>query len=255
MKQFLKHLARSGSVGFARDRSAAVDGTERTLAHHGRTLHYRVGTSDHHVIYEVLLMGKRSAYASRHLPPRRPGMTIVDVGANIGASAVFFKHRYPEARLLAFEPVPSNFAMLQKNTAGLPGVSLHNEALGESDGQLELIQSAFAQNEGGWGVSQPASEVTGKERRIKVPLHRAGSRLAALGVERIDILKLDTEGSESAIIAGLGELLGRTGYIAGELHGSRDFALLDRLEQAGFDIETKKTLGKRLFLFIARRKK
>ena len=182
-------------------------------------------------------------------------MVIVDVGANIGASAVFFKTRYPRARIYAFEPVPSNFDLLQRNTAEFRDVQVFREALSDQNGELELIHSGNAANEGGWGFEQPAQELNGGEDRLRVPMFESGKRLQDLGIQHIDILKLDTEGSESRILSGLGDsLLAKTAFIVGELHGKRDFALLDRLEQAGFDIEAKKTLGKRLFLFFARKR-
>lgn len=136
-------------------------------------------------------------------------MVIVDVGANIGASVVFFKERYPDAHIYAFEPVSSNFEMLKKNIAGFSNVDVMRES---------------------------------------------GTRLRSLGVDHIDILKIDTEGSESTIISGPSELLDKTSYVVGELHGKRDFALLDHLESQGFDIEAKKSMGKRLFLFQARKR-
>src|SRR4029079_14512422 len=43
--------------------------------------------------------------------------TIVDVGANIGAAAVFLLHLFPESRVIAVEPAPGNFDVLQKNLA------------------------------------------------------------------------------------------------------------------------------------------
>lgn len=73
-----------------------------------------------------------------------------------------------------------------------------------------------------------------------------------LGVDRIDILKVDTEGAEKMIIRGLGaELLAKTNYICGELHGERDFELLDYLEENGFLLGVKKTPKSKLFNFEA----
>src|SRR5262245_4630510 len=203
MKLALKYLVRSRSLGYTLARTARIDGSESILRYNGHRLHYRTGTSDHYTIYEILLKGRRAAYASRHLPAAHRDMVIVDAGANIGASVVFFKQRYPDASIYAFEPVPGNFAMLRKNAGDLPGVKLFNEALGDRDGELELIHSPQESNEGGWGIRQPLDEATGAEERIAVPLFVSGKRLRDLGVERIDILKVDTEGSESAIIAGL----------------------------------------------------
>ncbi len=44
---------------------------------------------------------------------------ILDAGANIGASVVYFARTFPRAHLVALEPAPDNFALLQANAAGL----------------------------------------------------------------------------------------------------------------------------------------
>src|SRR5690606_6701996 len=61
---------------------------------------------------------------------------IVDCGANIGMSVLYFKTLYPESRIVAFEPNPSAFALLEKNVAvnQLDGVSLFNYAISDVEG-------------------------------------------------------------------------------------------------------------------------
>jgi FkbM family methyltransferase len=58
---------------------------------------------------------------------------IVDCGAHIGASVLWFAARYPEAHIVALEPAPSNFALLRKNCAGLE-VDLRQVGIGPADG-------------------------------------------------------------------------------------------------------------------------
>ncbi|MBM3347331.1 MAG: FkbM family methyltransferase [Betaproteobacteria bacterium] len=184
------------------------------------------------------------------LPAPTNVATIVDVGANVGGSILFWKSIYPEARIHCFEPIPANFEVLKRNCESLPGVTPYNEALGEEDGEITFIHSPSSGNEGGWSVFQRGAG--GGEEKLRVPIRKSGTRLGSLGVTRIDILKVDTEGAERMIIKGLGDwLLSQTRYICGELHGERDFELLDYLEQAGFRIGTRKSPRNVLFNFIA----
>lgn len=55
---------------------------------------------------------------------------ILDVGANIGLFTLFAAQKWPGARIFSFEPMPDIFDVLRKNTGHLPGVTLHNTALG-----------------------------------------------------------------------------------------------------------------------------
>jgi len=252
-KKFVKAILRSGSVPFALD-FAGLQGSSgvQSLRWRGLHFHYRTGTSDSHTAYECFLHGKRNAYASKHLPPESEVRTIVDVGSNIGASILFWRHLYPRAQIYGFEPEPANFEILRKNTEELRGVSIFNEALGDATGPMTLIHSPDPRNEGGWSLYQRGAR--GGEAKATLTAFRSEEKLRQLGIEQIDILKVDTEGAERAVLRGLGrELLANTGYVCGELHGERDFELLDFLEQNGFRIGARKNLHSTLFGFEARR--
>jgi len=256
LKKFVKALARSGSYRFAMDFAGAGAGAGGRpldcIRWKGMPFFFRPSTSDAFVAYECFLHGKRNAYFSPFLPKPGDVGNIVDVGANVGGSILFWKSIYPEARIHCFEPIPANFEVLKRNCESLPGVTPHNEALGEEDGEITFIHSPSSENEGGWSVFQRGA--SGNEKKLRIPIRKSGERLAALGVTQIDILKVDTEGAERMIIKGLGgELLSRTRYICGELHGERDFELLDFLEQSGFRIGTRKSPRNVLFNFIATR--
>lgn len=72
-------------------------------------------------------------YATRlHQSPR----VIVDAGANIGLTAVYFANQFPAARILALEPESSNYALLCKNTAAYP-----QAALWSSTATLDLVDA------------------------------------------------------------------------------------------------------------------
>jgi FkbM family methyltransferase len=252
-KTWLKALLRSRSPTFA---SAFAYPKRKPgcgeINVNGHIYRYRYGTGDAFVLYECVLRGRKAAYFSKNLPVQDDVKTIVDVGANVGASALFWRVRYPAARLLCFEPVAGNFALLSRNLAAYASTECFNEGLGSADAQLEMIASPGAGNEGGWSLYQRGQK--GGEARQRVTIRRSGARLAELGVSSIDILKVDTEGHEREILRGLEpEILERTRYITGELHGERDFELLDWLEQRGYRVGCSKSPRSSLFNFEAMR--
>jgi len=253
IKSFLKALFRSGDMPFALAFAGKPGGAGvRRLRWRAMDFHYRPSTSDAHVAYECFLHGKRCAYASRNLPDAAEVKTVVDVGSNVGASILFWRSVYPAASIYGFEPEPGNFAMLRRNTEKLRDVRVFNEALGDATGEMKFIQSPGAGNEGGWSMYQRGAQ--GGEKEVVLPVVRGEEKMRTLGIDRIDVLKVDTEGAERVVIAGLGpRLLASTRYVCGELHGERDFELLDYLERNGFKIGVRKNLRSVLFNFEARR--
>jgi FkbM family methyltransferase len=62
---------------------------------------------------------------------------VIDCGSNIGVSVLWLTARYPEAHVVAIEPGPDNFALLQRNCSGLK-VDLRNAGIGAEDGIAHL---------------------------------------------------------------------------------------------------------------------
>lgn len=116
------------------------------------------------------------------------GDLIVDLGANIGLSVVYFRVIYPSAHILALEPSHSNFDLLKKNTAGMTSLELVQGAIGPRKSDvLFAVGSKQAGNElqfvpQGEGES---SRVIKFEELIRG--HEDSPRL---------ILKVDIEGAE-----------------------------------------------------------
>ena len=138
---------------------------------------------------------------------------IIDGGANIGMSTLFFSQKYPRARIVAVEPEISNFEILKKNCEGTPNVTLINAALWPTDQALAIRDSGAEK----WAFSvaqRNNSTATGSISAVTIP-----GLLRQLGLEYIDILKLDIEGAERELFAeGAESWLGSVGQIIIELH-------------------------------------
>src|SRR5277367_3436209 len=73
-------------------------------------VHLRLRTTDVSVCWEVLVQRQYDWDVGRAT------QVIVDAGANIGLTSIFYANKYPGARIVAIEPEASNYQMLVENT-------------------------------------------------------------------------------------------------------------------------------------------
>jgi FkbM family methyltransferase len=251
-KQAIKVFLRSRSLRFTRDREPRryAPGVVSHFQWRGRTVHYRPGSSDLEVIYKILLKGGKKA--EYFIPPGVEARVIWDIGANIGAASLYLAHRFPQAEIHCFEPIPENREMIDRNVNGISRIRVHPFALGAKEGTLEIHASDDGRNFGGFSFHYSGT--------AQVPVHtvrmRTPREVVADGTAPPpDLIKIDVEGAEYDILTAFDpQVLSRVGWISGELHSKRSFALLEFLSQ-WFDVETKKSLGKPMFNFSARNKK
>jgi len=149
---------------------------------------------------------------------------ILDIGANIGAAAFYFAHIYPRATIHAFEPAAKPFELLCANTAALGRVHAHRFGLFDRDLSVTLHTSAEDSVLSTIGTCDGA---TGVGETIQ--LRSAGAWLQEAGIASIDILKLDTEGCELAVLASLGPLVRDIKVIHVEYHSEHDRRTIDAL--------------------------
>src|SRR5262249_21565594 len=124
--------------------------------------------------------------------------TVVDVGANVGAAAVWFSLAYPDATIHALEPAREPFALLARNTADRPRVTAHNLGLFSADRSAPLHHGALDTVTASVG----RSHLTRAETET-VQLRSVADWLREQAIDRVDVLKLDTEGCEVAILEGM----------------------------------------------------
>lgn len=126
-----------------------------------------------------------------------PRPVILDCGSNIGMGILFFKALYPDALITAFEPAPWACAAIEETIRAndLRDVAVHNAALAETDGTLELFHDP----------SHPGSAVMSvfSERMPGAAVQVRAVRLSRHITGPVDFLKLDVEGSELAVMRDL----------------------------------------------------
>lgn len=128
--------------------------------------------------------------------------TVVDAGGNCGAFAVHFARHFPQATVHTIEPGSPQRTILTRNAEAHDNIVIHPIAVDDADGELPLYYGA---DDSGMTSLTP-SEWTGDESEI-VTVRAAGAWAAENGIDRIDILKVDVEGREPAVLASLADLL------------------------------------------------
>lgn len=148
--------------------------------------------------------------------PKLRNAFIVDAGGYIGTAAIVFAEAYPSATVVSLEPSTENFALLKRNVARHKNIVPINKALAPRPGKLTLKDRGTGQ----WGftvVAAPADNAASaaKEEVECTTLHQLMQEFNADG---IDILKLDIEGGEHALLSANTDWIGRTDAICIELH-------------------------------------
>lgn len=187
------------------------------------------------------------------LPDDLSGVTVVDVGAHVGAFALSCLDRGAE-RVIAIEPDPVNYGHLLTNCAEHLGGRLlaFNLAAWSSPAVLPFARRAGAMHSAGGSV------VVEQGERV-VPAMSLEAILEVAGVKDHLWLKVDCEGAEYEIIRSVD--LGRFDAISLEWHanaldrkrGANPPELAEFLKRWGFEVETSKPLESDLGLLWARR--
>lgn len=129
---------------------------------------------------------------------------VFDVGANVGQSAEKFCDAFPAAHVHSFEPVRRTFGTLEKSVGGRPNVSCYQLAFGSRNGRAPIYLTGESES-GSLSNSliEPAHSV-GVEI---VELRTIDAFAAEHAIPRIDLLKIDAEGSDLDVLSGAREML------------------------------------------------
>jgi FkbM family methyltransferase len=132
-----------------------------------------------------------STYALK--TPRRDDVKwIIDAGANVGYSALFFAGQYPGAKIVAIEPNEANFQLLISNTRQCGRIKAKRGALWHEKASLAIVDPrANAQ------AFQVRPDSSGLVEAVTIP-----DIMKSENITQIDILKMDIEGAEKYIFQG-----------------------------------------------------
>jgi len=158
---------------------------------------------------------------------------IFDVGAHKGESIQYFLNLYPNAKIHAFEPDPASYAELSKKYAKSSEIVLNNLALSSSVGQKTFYQNTISHTNSLFRVNSESQDsislqeakrnenidgyYKGFNHSIEVGTSTLDQYCLQNELKNIDLLKLDTQGSEDEILSSGIEILQRTNVILTEI--------------------------------------
>jgi FkbM family methyltransferase len=178
---------------------------------HGFSIFKRISTPQNFIFFEYEM--KESFLVSKLV---KPGMIVLDVGANIGNYSILFSRLVgKEGRVYAFEPTPQTFAQLETRlqTYCCENVQTFQTAVFSDNGVVEF--SEFPEEYASWnsiGTPQMPNPENPDEwvaiaHREQVPAITLDSFCAEHQISTIDYLKVDVEGAESDVLQGASQLL------------------------------------------------
>ena len=205
------------------------------LTRHG---HFFVLENDSYISRSLLTYGEWTEDETELLAQvLRPGDTVIDAGANIGALTVPFARAVgPAGSVCAFEPQPGIFRLLAANTVinGLANVRLFHAACGAAAGALTLDEHDFAApaNYGALSLEHLSSGTATLRRSVPVL-----TLDAAFQGDALRLIKIDVEGAETSVLRGAAALIARFRpalYVENEFP-ERSPELLAAVQSLGYD--------------------
>lgn len=177
----------------------------------------------------------------------RPSL-IIDAGANIGASAVYFLNLFDNAFVFSIEPEVNNWRLLEMNTAAYPNKANFNGAIANYDGELFLQDPGMSD----WGFRTSAANTGGALGAVETISPSTILSDPGLAQATPLILKIDIEGGEAALFEGDVAWMDKFALIIIELHdwmlpfGGTSKNFLKAVANYNFDFVHR---GENIFLF------
>jgi FkbM family methyltransferase len=177
---------------------------------------------------------------------------IFDVGAHHGEVTAQFRMLFPGAEIYAFEPFVESYEIVKKKTAADARIHVFNHGLSDKEGVLAFhsnkssaTNSLLPTDESSEGIWRSGQLET--QEIIEARFRTLDLAMADLGVDRINVLKLDVQGAEALVIRGAENAcrLGKIGLIYTEIITQPTYTGQKRFDESlaiyydhGFDLHS-----------------
>lgn len=161
--------------------------------------------------------------------------TIIDIGANVGAFALWAAKKWENAKIHAYEPHPESFKLLQKNieNAGISDrVKVYNFAIVSKNVKSKTATLYNGINNVGESTLYPGEEDSTSGKTYKVEL------LPFSKLPKADLIKMDCEGAEHVIIDDI-DMASYSPDIVAEIHGCNS-EIMQRLHTNGYMVNMQR---------------
>jgi FkbM family methyltransferase len=163
-------------------------------------------------IYEQIFFDKEYDFFAA-IPPR----VILDAGANIGLTSIYFANKYPDALIFSIEPEKKNFELLITNTKSYSNITPIHAALWDKNEEINLIDVGLGECGFMTGKESLSNCLSGDISHI-IPGMTVDKIMEEYDIDEIDILKVDIEGAEKEVFSRTSLWIGRVNSIIIELH-------------------------------------
>src|ERR1044072_5212281 len=154
----------------------------------GRRVHIRKGSTDFKVFKQVMVFDQYNYNGLNGSPVKN----VIDLGANVGLSALYFKTKYPNAQVIAVEPEKHNYEQLVKNVSGFSNVHALNNAIWYENKELEMYDGG--RGEYAFRIVEATGKKVGTTTCITI-----NDIVKKYNLTSIDLLKIDIEGAEKEL--------------------------------------------------------
>jgi len=166
----------------------------------------REGTSDINVLKQIFVL--RDYNLKLNIEPK----LIIDAGAYVGYSSLYFSSKYPGAQIIAIEPEESNFKILEENTKNVNNIKRIKAGLWYKNAFLKIVDDGL----GKWGFM---TKEVNKQKDYDIKGITIDTILNENSFNEIDILKIDIEGAEKELFSkNYKSWLGKVNVLIIELH-------------------------------------
>lgn len=158
------------------------------------------------------------------------GLTILDIGANVGSFALWALRRWPGSEVHSYEPNPETFALLRRNLLGIGHVHCINAAvypITSSD------KAGFFARYAGDGEAALLSYASDTFRESIVEATHMVDVVTPASLPRADVIKIDIEGGEATVLEAL-DLSSASLVLAEFQNGRSRLQMQAKLARAGF---------------------
>lgn len=238
MKKIIKNIYKLSkyyfqSTSFQRELFDSKEKQEGEIILFGKKLYYHYGLAFYDTYREIF---EKKIYEFK---TNNPKPIIIDCGANMGLSVLYFSKNYPSAEILAFEPDETVFPFFEKNilSQNIKNVELFKKAVWTEESELNF----YTDNGLGGRV--------GVEFKNQIPRIIKSVRLKDFLNRPIEMLKIDIEGPEYLILKDCEDLLFNINHIFIEYHSFYDEEqhlddLLNILKRQGFRYHLKESFSR-----------
>ncbi len=170
-----------------------------------KTLIVRKYTTDRHIFRQIFISN------DCRIPVKIKPELIIDGGANVGYSSLWFMKKYPGAKIMAIEPEDSNYKVLEANTKRWKNIIPIRAGMWHKNTFLKIVDDGT----GEWGFR---TEEVNSEKGATLKAITVDEILKQSGCDKIDILKIDIEGAERELFSKNYSWMDKVNILVIELH-------------------------------------